>query len=50
MRLEQDDARLAMRPVIAIVDDDEALHEALADLLGFTCRGAFDGAESLLRS
>jgi two-component system response regulator FixJ len=42
--------RLSIRPVIAIVDDDESLREALSDLvevLGFSSR-TFPGAEAFL--
>jgi FixJ family two-component response regulator len=42
--------RLFDRPVIAIIDDDEAVREAFFDLLlvnGHACR-TFDGAESFL--
>jgi len=41
---------LSKIPIIAVVDDDEAIRDALADLLmveGFDCK-AFDGASSFL--
>jgi two-component system response regulator FixJ len=41
---------LSQTPLIAIVDDDEAMREALSDLLevaGFSAR-AFDGADAFL--